>query len=270
MKLTTRVLCPLMVFWINAATALESTALAEAANGAHRSAENIARNAWRHPVETLNFFGIRPAMIVVEIWPGGGGWYTEILAPYLRESGKFYAANYDGSSGIEYFKRNAQKFKDKLAANPEIYDRVIVTSLMPPHSLGGVPANSADLVVTFRNMHNWYRDGRAQAMFDAMHGMLKPGGILGLVAHRGTPDMTTPEHAKKGYLAESVAIKLAEQAGFEFLERCDVNANPKDTKDHAKGVWTLPPSFRLGEQDRAKYAAIGESDRMTLKFVKPK
>ena len=244
-------------------------ALIAAATGEHREARNIARNDWRHPVETLTFFGIRPDMTVVEIWPGGGGWYTEILAPYLRDQGRLIAANYDGSTGVAYFEKNEKVYRDKLAAQPGVYDRVEVVALMPPAKASIGQPGSADLVVTFRNLHNWVRDGRAEAMFAAMYEVLKPGGTLGLVAHRGTPDMVGVESARTGYLAESEALRLAAAAGFEFVEKSDINSNPKDTRDHPKGVWTLPPSFRAGDLDRDKYAAIGESDRMTMKFVKP-
>lgn len=244
-------------------------ALEAAATGAHRSAENIARNAWRHPVETLEFFGIRPDMTVVEVWPGSGAWYTEILAPYLRDRGRLIAANYDGSTGVEYFAKGAQAFKDKLAAHPELYDKVEITALMPPAQTTAAPAGSADLVVTFRNLHNWVRDGLDEAMFKAMYDALKPGGILGLVAHRGSAEMVGAQAAKTGYLAESEALRIAKAAGFEFVAKSEINANPKDTRDHPEGVWTLPPAYRLGDTDRDKYAAIGESDRMTMKFRKP-
>jgi predicted methyltransferase len=247
----------------------EPMTLDQAANGSHRPAENIARNVWRHPIETLSFFGIRDDMTVVEVWPGGDGWYTEILAPYLRDKGKLYAANYDGSTGVEYFIKAEKAFKDKLAANPAVYDKVVVTALMPPAKLEAAPPGSADLVVTFRNLHNWVRDDKAEVMFKAMYDALKPGGVLGLVAHRGSDDMVGPEAAKTGYLAESEALRVATAAGFKFVEKSDINANPKDTKDHEGGVWSLPPNFRLGDKDRAKFAAIGESDRMTMKFVKP-
>jgi predicted methyltransferase len=250
------------------AGANDALKLEAAARGAHRSVDNIGRNAWRHPVETLEFFGLRDDMTVVEIWSGGGGWYTEVLAPFLRENGELYAANYDGSTGREYFKRNAKKFEDKLASKPEVYDKVVVTALMPPASMEPAPAGSADLVVTFRNMHNWVRAGIDEAMFKAMYDVLKPGGSLGLVAHRGDPDMVGIEWARKGYVPESEAIRIAEAVGFAFEGRSEINANPKDTKNYADGVWTLPPSFRLGETDKATYQAIGESDRMTLKFVK--
>jgi len=244
-------------------------ALEAAATGAHRPPENIARNAWRHPVETLQFFGIRPDMTVIEVWPGSGAWYTEILAPYLRNQGRLIAANYDGSTGVEYFAKGAQAFRDKLAANPALYDKVEITALMPPANTTAAAAGSADLIVTFRNLHNWVRDGLDEAMFKAMYDALKPGGVLGLVAHRGSDAMVGPQAAKKGYLAESEALRIAQAAGFEFVAKSEINANPKDTRDHPEGVWTLPPAYRLGDTDRDKYAAIGESDRMTLKFRKP-
>lgn len=250
------------------AAATSDDALVEAARGAHRSDEKTARDVWRHPVQTLRWFGLRQDMTVVEIWPGGGGWYTEILAPYLREHGKLYAANYAPVPDTDYYARNARKYREKLAANPEVYDRVEITELMPPaDELEAAPAGSADMVLTFRNLHNWERGGYAPAMFDAMYRALKPGGVLGLVAHRADPG-TNPDPAT-GYVTEARAIELAEAAGFELLDRSEINANPRDTKDHPEGVWTLPPSLRLGEKNRAHYAAIGESDRMTLKFRKP-
>jgi len=244
-------------------------ALTAAANGPHRSADNIARNDSRHPVATLEFFGLRPDMTVVEVWPGAGGWYTEILAPYLRPSGRFITANFDGSTGVEYFANANKKFREKLAADPGVYDKIEISGLMPPARLDIAPAGSADLVVSFRNLHNWVNNGIAEQMFEAIFAVLKPGGTLGLVAHRGTPDMVGAAAAKTGYLAESEARRLAEGAGFKFVASAEINANPRDTKDYADGVWTLPPSYRRGDVERDKYAAIGESDRMTLKFSKP-
>lgn len=253
-----------------AAHADETALLEKAANGKHRSADDIARNAWRHPVETLKFFGIKNNMRVAEIWPGSRGWYTEVLAPYLKDNGKLIAINYDGSTGVSYFKKGDEQFRAKLAANPEVYGKVVVKSLMPPKSYPSMrdAEEDLDMVVTFRNVHNWVRNDIAEEMFKQMHALLKPGGILGLVAHRGTPEMTEKKHAATGYLAESVIISLAERSGFELVDTSEINANPKDTKDYPEGVWTLPPSYRLGDTDREKYQAIGESDRMTFKFVK--
>ena len=248
----------------------ETERLTKAATGAHRSDKNIARNDWRHPVETLKFFGIKHDMKVAEVWPGSRGWYTEVLAAYLKENGTLVTLNYDGSTGRDYFDRGDKKFREKLAANPDVYGNVVVGNLMPPNTYPDLDDDIEDLdmVVTFRNIHNWVRNGIAEEMFQQMHSLLKPGGILGLVAHRGTPEMTEKEHAATGYLAESVIISLAERSGFELVDTSEINANPKDTKDHPEGVWTLPPSFRLGDVDREKYQAIGESDRMTFKFVK--
>ena len=248
----------------------ETALLTKAAEGAHRSETNIARNEWRHPVETLTFFGIKNDMRVAEIWPGSGGWYTEILAPYLKENGLLVTLNYDGSTGREYFMRGDKKFRAKLAANPEVYGKVIVKNLLPPKSIPIMEdeIEDLDMILTFRNVHNWIRNDIAVEMFKQLNSLLKPGGVLGLVAHRGTPEMTEKKHATTGYLADSVIISLAERSGFELVDTSEINANPKDTKDHPEGVWTLPPSYRLGDVDRAKYQAIGESDRMTLKFVK--
>ena len=243
--------------------------LENAIKGEHRSPANIARNDWRHPLETLNFFGIKSDMTVVEIWPGGGGWYTEVLAPYLRDGGTLILANYDGSTGVEYFARNDAKLREKLAAKPAVYDQVNLTHLMPPATFPAIPDGSVDLVVTFRNLHNWVRDGRAEAMFSTIYKILKPGGVLGLVAHRGDDDMTGVESARTGYLAESEALRLAQAAGLEFVDKSEINANPKDDHLHPEGVWTLPPVLRMGDVDREKYLAIGESDRMTMKFRRP-
>lgn len=252
-----------------AETTDHAAALQKAAAGDHRSAANIARNQYRHPVETLSFFGLRPDMTVVEIYPGGGGWYTEVLAPFLREKGKLVAASYDTSSGVEYFKVNAATYLDKLKSRPDLYDRVQVIEFGAPNKLSLGADNSADMVVTFRNVHNWVNAGTEAQMFGAMFKVLKPGGVLGVVAHRGTAEMTGKAWADKGYQSEAEVIRLAQAAGFRLEGKSEVNANPKDTKDYEKGVWALPPTLEDGDKDRAKYLAIGESDRMTLKFVKP-
>ncbi len=233
----------------------------------HRSAEDRARDNARHPVATLGFFGIRDDMTVVEISPGGG-WYTEILAPFLRENGQLYAANYDPESEQEYYRRNARKFLEKLASEPEVYGAVIPTVFDPPAKLEAAPAGSADMVVTFRNLHNWMEEGSAEAALSAMYRVLKPGGILGIVQHRQNAAVEQDPRAESGYVQENHVIELVEAAGFKLVARSEINANPKDTKDYPEGVWTLPPAYELGDVDRQTYQAIGESDRMTLKFVK--
>jgi predicted methyltransferase len=246
--------------------------LSALAEGQHRQDGHASRNAYRHPVDTLSFFGIRPNMTVVEITPGGSGWYTEIIGPFLRDSGRYYAANYDPVSPVEYYRRNARRFVDKLAANLELYDHTIVTVFAPPTKTDIAPPGSADLVLTFRNVHNWLGlgDGAPEAAFDAMFRALKPGGVLGVVQHRGDPDVAQDPTGESGYVREDLVISLAETAGFVLDARSDINANPNDTKDHPDGVWTLPPNLELGDKDREKYLAIGESDRMTLRFIKPR
>lgn len=246
------------------------TALQALAEGEHRSAEHKARNQYRHPVETLSWFGLRPDMTVVEIWPGSAGWYLEILAPFLKDQGTYYAAGPDAESSVDYVQRSVKALGDKLAANAELYGGVTTTELAPPAGKTMIaPEGSADMVLTFRNVHNWMSGGYAADVFAAMYTALKPGGILGLVEHRGNPEVAQDPKAASGYVNEDYTIELAQAAGFELLERSDVNANPNDTKDYEGGVWTLPPVLRLKDVDRDTYLAIGESDRMTLKFVKP-
>jgi predicted methyltransferase len=244
-----------------------STDLRAAAESDHRSPEHRARNASRHPAATLAFFGIRDDMTVVEISPGGG-WYTEILAPFLRDSGKLYAANYDPEAEEKYYRTNAKRFLDKLIAEPAIYDQVIPTVFDPPAKLDAAPPGSADMVLTFRNLHNWMDEGSEAAALSAMYTALKPGGVLGIVQHRQSATVEQDPRAESGYVREDTVIALAEAAGFALAGRSEINANPKDSKDYPEGVWTLPPGFDLGDVDRDKYQAIGESDRMTLKFFK--
>lgn len=252
----------------NAADDASAAAIDAALAGAHRSDVNKARDQYRHPKETLMFFGLRPDMTVVELWPGGGGWYTEVLAPILKDKGTLYAAH--NEMRADGTPPNALKaFKEKLAGNPDLYGKVIVTQHGPK---GGdvAPPGSADLVVTFRNIHNWMANDWAPKSFETAYRALKPGGVLGVVEHRGNPATPQDPKAKSGYVNEGYAIKVIEAAGFKLVAKSEVNANPKDTKDYAEGVWTLPPTYTLKDKDREKYAAIGESDRFTLKFVKPK
>jgi predicted methyltransferase len=238
--------------------------------GEHRSDANRARDAWRHPKETLEFFGFRQDMTVMEIWPGGGGWYLEVLAPALREKGRYIAASWDPKSGSKYVQDNSKKLAAKLAANPELYDKVKMTALQHPNALSPVPDGSVDMVLTFRNVHSWMGDDGADlAMFKAMHAALKPGGILGVTEHRAKTDKPQDPKADSGYVREDYVIGLAKQAGFELAGKSEINANPKDKADHPNGVWSLPPTLRGGDTDREKFVAIGESDRMTLRFRKP-
>ncbi len=254
-----------MKTWLIATLALTTAAahaqgadpLQAAVAAGHRSVANVARDTWRHPYETLKFFGIKPTDTVVELAPGGG-WYTEILAPYLREQGQLYAA--DGGSA---------RFKAKMESLP-VYAKVRISHFDPAKgAFDMAPAGSADAVLTFRNVHNWMSGDTAQAVFDAAFKALKPGGVLGVEEHRLPASRTQDPKAPTGYVQEATVIKFAENAGFKLAGRSEVNANSKDTTDHPEGVWTLPPTYALKDKDRAKYQAIGESDRMTLKFVKP-
>jgi len=236
--------------------------------GDHRSAENRARDKYRHPVETLGFFGLQPDTAVVEIWPGGG-WYTEIIAPYVREKGKFVAAGFDPESEIEFIRQGVARYQVKLAEHPELYDRVEQAILMPPDNLDFVSPESVDLILTFRSIHNWLPRGNEDEILTAMFKALKPGGVLGVVEHRGIPSVPQDPEAKTGYVNQEYAVALIEKAGFVLNGSSEINANPADSKDHPEGVWTLPPTLRLKEQDREIYLGIGESDRFTLRFVKP-
>ena len=243
-----------------AAPSLPPSTLAQVIAGPQRTPAFQARDRYRHPLEGLEFFGLKPNMSVVEIWPSGG-WWTEILAPYLRAHGKYYAALQPPF--------RAAAFHDKLTAAPRYYDRVMVTEAGPPDHWQIAPPGSVDMVLTFRNVHNWLEGGYAKQMFAAMYRALKPGGVLGLVEHRAAPGTSRADWVKTGYVSEDYVIRLAREAGFRLVAKSEINANPKDTKNYPKGVWTLPPTLELGQKDRAKYLAIGESDRMTLKFVKP-
>jgi predicted methyltransferase len=249
-----------------------AAALQAAVNGAHRSPEHRARDAHRHPVETLQFFGLRQDMTVVELWPGGNGWFTEVLAPVLRERGKLIATNFDTSGPPDaYQTKSGKKFLDKLASNPAVYDKVQVVTVTDTKSLVLAPEGSVDMVLTFRNTHNWVEDKIEADIYGAAFKALRPGGVLGIEQHRGKPGPVADpvEQAKTGYLPEDWVIARVESFGFKFAGKSEVNANPRDTKDHDKGVWALPPALENGDKDRDKYTAIGESDRMTLKFVKP-
>jgi len=237
--------------------------------GDHRSEQNRARDAWRHPKETLSFFGLKQDMTVMEVWPGGGGWYTEVLAPTLREHGQYIAASWDPKSESKYVQENSKKFAAKLAERPNLYDRAKVVALQAPNELKPVPHGSVDMVLTFRNVHSFMGNDSSDAMYKAMFAALKPGGILGVVGHRGKDGEPQDPKAKSGYVQTDYEIAQVEKAGFKLIGRSEINANPKDTKDHPNGVWSLPPTLDGGDTDREKFVAIGESDRFTLRFRKP-
>lgn len=253
-----------------ATDAASDASLAAAIASSARTPKYAARDAYRHPLQTLQFFGLRPDQTVVEIWPGRG-WYMEILAPYLRDRGKYYAAIEapDVSGASQEAKDDASFLRKRITDDPAHFGKVILTSLHPPQLTEICPPGTADLVLTFRNVHNWIDDGTQQQQFNAFFKALKPGGVLGVVEHRAKPGTSLDETRKSGYVDEAYVKKLATDAGFRFVGASNVNDNPKDTKDYPKGVWTLPPTLTMGVQDRDKYLAIGESDRMTLKFMKP-
>ena len=241
------------------------TAIAAAVGAPTRTPANLARDQYRHPRETLGFFGVKPTDTVVEIWPGGG-WYAEILAPLVREQGVYHAAaNGNGLNGA----------KALMAKDAALYGNMRLAAFptgRPGADQPGVPAGSADVVLTFRNVHNWIMPEQpfAEEAFRQMFAMLKPGGTLGVVEHR-LPESADPAREKSsGYIKVSTVRRLAEAAGFRLVGTSEINANPADTKDHPGGVWSLPPSLRGGDKDRERFLAIGESDRMTLKFVKPR
>lgn len=234
----------------------------------HRSASNRTRDAARHPYETLRFFGLAPTQQVVELSPGGG-WYTEILAPYLREQGRLYLAGEAADDPDEYRRRGRRGLDEKLARNPELYDRVQV-GLLPrtPKFTDIAPPGGADRVLTFRNVHNWLEAGHLDATLQAVAALLKPGGVLGVEEHRAPPGRTREWIDKNGYVPEELLIESARAAGLALDARSEINANPRDTKDHPNGVWSLPPTLRGGEVDKARFLAIGESDRFTHRYVK--
>lgn len=244
--------------------------LEAAVAGEWRTPEFVARDAYRNPAQTLAFFGVRPDMTVVEITPGGG-WYAEILAPFLAKSGSYVGAVVDPATTAnerarEYWTNANAGLREKLERGGEAFGAPVLVEYDPANPSFGA-AGSADAVLTFRNVHNWMMNGQAEGMFAGFFSVLKPGGVLGVVEHRAAGDV--PEGDRSGYVGQDQVIALAEAAGFVLEESSEINANPADTKDHPNGVWTLPPTNRHDEADAEKYRAIGESDRMTLRFRKP-
>ncbi len=240
--------------------------------GSHRDPKNRARDDQRHPQATLSFFGLSPQMTVVELWPGEG-WYTEVLAATIQGHGKLITTNYDVNASTDpkdYRVRVGKAFAEKLTSDP-VYEGVEAITVTDPTSFTLAPEGSVDLVLTFRSSHGWIADGTAAAVYGEAFRVLRPGGVLGVVQHRAKADDTRDPKvlAETGYVREDHLIEVIESVGFKLDEKSEINANPNDTKDYKEGVWTLPPVFALKDVDRAKYEAIGESDRMTLRFVKP-
>ncbi|MBM4227202.1 MAG: class I SAM-dependent methyltransferase [Gammaproteobacteria bacterium] len=263
------VLCTLtLIAVVGFAQADVGTFLEQAITGEHRAAAHKARDSQRHPKETLMFFGLEPQMQVIEMLPGAEAWYTEILAPVLREQGRLVTVMLPPDAPPPYARKQYELFNAKLDAAPALYDR-IERRTMPRDPLVLGPAGSADMVLTFRNTHGWIRAGQFDDVYKAIFEVLKSGGILGIEQHRAPDDWDADAKAKTGYVPEKFMIEQLELIGFKLEGKSEINANPKDTKDYPDGVWTLPPSYALGDKDRAKYEAIGESDRMTLKFRKP-
>jgi predicted methyltransferase len=248
---------------------VDTSAIARAVAGPWRNPNNVARDKYRHPVETLAFFGVRPDQTVIEITPGAG-WFTEILAPLLHDHGHYIGILDDPASVKPDARRETEEQNDrlqvKLAMHQNEYVLTQIRQIDPANAVLGAPG-SADVVLTFRNVHNWVMDGYQAAMFKACFNVLKPGGVLGVTDHRANPGPATD--GSHGYLTEQQVIDYATAAGFVLDGKSEINANPKDTKDYPHGVWTLPPTLSQGAVDRDKYLSIGESDRMTLRFVKP-
>ncbi len=237
--------------------------------GSHRSPENKARDKYRHPIGTLSFFGLSDDMTVLEIWPGSG-WYTEILAPVLRDNGKLIVASYDPNlpDQPDYRYQLHKELMGKLTGNPQVFDQVKAIAWSDPETQSLNAAGQVDMVLTFRSIHGWVNNGQAKAVFEDFHEVLKPGGRLGIVQHRAPAGADPRASAEMGYVHEATVIELAAGTGFSLVSKSEVNANPADDHDHPEGVWTLPPTLRLGERNREQYLRIGESDRMTLLFVK--
>lgn len=242
-----------------------NTSLTAAISGEQRSVAHKARDQYRHPKQTLEFFGFTPKMTIVEITPGGG-WYMEILAPALKDNGKYYAAQYPDTGKDDYYSNSRKKLVKKLASDA-VYNKVSITDFVPKKENQLAPQGSADLVLTFRNLHNWGKEGINQVFKDAFRA-LKAGGVLGVVEHRMPKSQDWKTNMHSGYVPTDMVIKFAKAAGFTLVDSSEINANPKDMANYPKGVWTLPPVLRLKDVDKGKYLAIGESDRMTLKFAK--
>lgn len=260
---------PVLLLFLTGLPVEADELLDRALAGDHREPGNVARDKYRHPKETLSFFGIDPAMTVIEVLPGAG-WYTEVLAPYLHDNGRLLVANRPLEELNEGFRRNLKRYYAKLDARPDVYGNVERIHYARGNDyLPDVPDNSVDMVLNSRTTHNMIRFGGLREAYSAFYRVLRPGGILAVLQHRAAPGGRHEETAQDGYVPENYLIGFAEGLGFRLVGRSEINANPDDSRDHPEGVWTLPPTYRLGDRDRARYSAIGESDRMTLKFIKP-
>ncbi|HEV2573415.1 MAG TPA: methyltransferase [Beijerinckiaceae bacterium] len=260
------VVCLLALLASPTAMAQSTDRLAELIAGPQRSPANTARDPYRKPYEVLKFFGLRPDSMVVEVLPGSAGYWTEIIAPYVRDKGLYVTAGRDERAPPGYQQDHARMLK-KYADDPATFGKVQVTKFFSDR-YDIAPPQSADLVLTFRNLHNWLDRNEIDGALKAFHKALKPGGILGVADHRGRTDLSQEAQMRTGYVRQDFAIALIEKAGFKLIGTSEVKANPKDTKDYPEGVWSLPPTYREGDKNRDKYAAIGESDRFVLMFVK--
>ena len=261
-----------LLLWVGPATPSAGTSdeLRMAIGSTLRMPANVARDSHRHPYETLLFFGIEADMTVAEIDPGIGTWYMEILAPFLRQRGTYYAVADDPEADMDaYDRQNHESFLRNVSDQPALFSHARIMPFSPLHK-DIAPVASVDMVLTFRSLHNWLEEGIAEAAFAAFYRALRPGGILGVVQHRANDNMPQEPTTPNGYVHEWHVIELAESAGFRLVARSEVNANPHDTKDYAGGVWELPPTLAVSESERPVRIAIGESDRMTLKFMKPR
>ena len=262
-------LCGFLSITVQASDHVIANLLDDVIEAPHRSEENRARDKYRNPKETLLFFGLRENMTVVEISPATG-WYTEIIAPILKQKGKYIGSPPSLTADTpEAFKRRDAAFKAMLAADPFVYGGATISNFDLQKPVFG-NAGSADMVLTFRNVHNWAKAGTADVMFQGFYAVLKKGGVLGVVEHRAKLGTPFQRQIDSGYMTEAYVIETATRAGFKLVASSDINNNAKDTTDHPGGVWNLPPNLRgVAEKDKARYLAIGESDRMTLKFIKP-
>jgi predicted methyltransferase len=235
--------------------------------GSQRTAADRGRDTYRHPKQTLLFFGIRPGMRVLQVWPEPG-WYTEIIAPLLRPRGRFVAAVIAPDPGSRFLQTRVAAYRELLASRKDLYGGSKVVTF-PLNGGDVLPPGSVDMALSFGDLHEWMALGDAQAALATIYRALAPGGVFGVVDNRGDPAVAQDPRAKSGYVRQDYAIRLIEAAGFRLVASSEVNANPRDTRNYPAGVWTLPPDYRLGNIDRARYEAIGESDRFTLRFVKP-